>query len=439
MSGRRLIAGAGVLTIAWAASSAWATNGMNLEGYGPVAHSMGGASYAYDNGNAAVINNPATLSLRNGYKNRLDVALGFLGPDVRVSVPGGPSVKSDETGYFMPAFGWTTERNGLVYGVGVFAQGGMGTEYPADSFLALNSGEKVHAEVTFGRVLFPLSARINDRLTVGGTVDFVWAAMDMQMALPGDRAPGLVQRSTIPLPALGATDYLRLDFADDQPWTGEARGYGFAGKIGLTYRLHDRVTLGAVYHSETQVEDLESDDASIRFGSSLDGSTAGTLPGKATVRDFQWPDTYGAGVAIDATDRLMLVAEVKRINWSKTMDSFNLTFEPDAGGSVDLSLPQEWDDQTVGLFGLAFRVTDALTLRGGYNRADNPVPDRYVNPLFPAIVETHYTAGFGFQPNDRHAFHLSAMYAPDTEVVNGDGLVIEHGQLNAQIMYSHTF
>jgi hypothetical protein len=28
------------------------------------------------------------------------------------------------------------------------------------------------------------------------------------------------------------------------------------------------------------------------------------------VRDFQWPDTYGAGVAIDATDRLMLVAEV---------------------------------------------------------------------------------------------------------------------------------
>ncbi|HRE07779.1 MAG TPA: hypothetical protein PKX00_19340, partial [Opitutaceae bacterium] len=40
-----------------------ATNGMNLEGYGPVATAMGGASLAFDNGTAAVINNPATLGL----------------------------------------------------------------------------------------------------------------------------------------------------------------------------------------------------------------------------------------------------------------------------------------------------------------------------------------------------------------------------------------
>ena len=32
------------------------TNGMNMEGYGPIATSMGGASMAYDNGTAAVIN-----------------------------------------------------------------------------------------------------------------------------------------------------------------------------------------------------------------------------------------------------------------------------------------------------------------------------------------------------------------------------------------------
>ena len=42
--------------------SAFATNGMNLEGYGPIAHGMGGASMAYDNGTAAIMNNPATLA-----------------------------------------------------------------------------------------------------------------------------------------------------------------------------------------------------------------------------------------------------------------------------------------------------------------------------------------------------------------------------------------
>jgi long-chain fatty acid transport protein len=33
---------------------------MNMEGYGPIACGMGGACMAFDNGTAAVMNNPAT-------------------------------------------------------------------------------------------------------------------------------------------------------------------------------------------------------------------------------------------------------------------------------------------------------------------------------------------------------------------------------------------
>ena len=40
---------------------AFATNGMNMEGYGPIALGMGGASMAYENGSAATMNN----SIRN--------------------------------------------------------------------------------------------------------------------------------------------------------------------------------------------------------------------------------------------------------------------------------------------------------------------------------------------------------------------------------------
>ena len=56
----------------------FATNGMNMEGYGPIATGMGGASFAYDNGTAAVINNPATLAMAESIA-RLDLALGVLG------------------------------------------------------------------------------------------------------------------------------------------------------------------------------------------------------------------------------------------------------------------------------------------------------------------------------------------------------------------------
>ena len=44
-----------------------ATNGMNLEAYGAKAGGMGGASFAYENGNSALMNNPATLGLRQDW------------------------------------------------------------------------------------------------------------------------------------------------------------------------------------------------------------------------------------------------------------------------------------------------------------------------------------------------------------------------------------
>ena len=94
------------MVLAGLAGSAYATNGMNLEGYGPIAAGMGGASMAYDNGNAAVMNNPATLGLM-GQGDRLHVAVGFLGPDVSVSMGGGPVAESGGDADVMPAIGWT--------------------------------------------------------------------------------------------------------------------------------------------------------------------------------------------------------------------------------------------------------------------------------------------------------------------------------------------
>eukprot|EP01034_Spumella_vulgaris_P017606 gene17606-22451_t len=59
------------LTIPMAAQ---ATNGMQLEGYGPIAAGMGGVSMALNNGVAASANNPATLRLM-ATSARLDLAI----------------------------------------------------------------------------------------------------------------------------------------------------------------------------------------------------------------------------------------------------------------------------------------------------------------------------------------------------------------------------
>ena len=58
---------------------ALATNGMNMEGYGPISTAMGGASQAIEHGTAAMAQKPATLALM-GPGSRIDVAIGVLGP-----------------------------------------------------------------------------------------------------------------------------------------------------------------------------------------------------------------------------------------------------------------------------------------------------------------------------------------------------------------------
>ena len=109
-----------------ALNTAHATNGMNMEGYGPIATGMGGASMAYDNGNAAMMNNPATLGLMDE-QSRLDLFVGFLGPDVKAKTSG-ITADSDGDAYYMPAGGWVKKHGRATYGIGVFGQGGMGTE-----------------------------------------------------------------------------------------------------------------------------------------------------------------------------------------------------------------------------------------------------------------------------------------------------------------------
>ena len=45
------------------ATSAFATNGMNMEGYGPISTAMGGTASAYENGLGGMMNNPATMGM----------------------------------------------------------------------------------------------------------------------------------------------------------------------------------------------------------------------------------------------------------------------------------------------------------------------------------------------------------------------------------------
>ncbi len=457
--------------------TAQATNGMNIEGYGPIAAAMGGASMAYDNGSAAMMNNPATIGMMNE-GDRLDAFFGFLGPNVE-SEAGGMTAKSHGSAYYMPAVGFLRKRDNLTYGIGMYGQGGMGTEYGRTSFMSMGAGLENRTELSVGRVILPLSVNIDDKLTVGGSIDFVWAGLDLRMAMSEAQFVDLVTTQNggtasgslingfgafyEPFGGMGINqlNYAYFDYSNSSRFSGKARGYGAAGKIGAAYKVNDKLTVGATYHSETNLGDMETDDANLRMNVNMFNGTsyqATDIPvsGKISVKNFQWPATYGIGAAFQATDKLLLAADIKRINWADTMQDFRMVFTADAvqanpiaagfaGMNLDASLYQRWSNQTVYQIGGAYQLDKQLTVRAGYNYAENPVPDQYLNALFPAIVEQHITAGFGYGFNEQQSVDFSVQHAlPVSNTNPGNGSTIppvtsRHSQTSFQFIYSHRF
>lgn len=457
MTSKRLLAVA-VSAALYAPLSAFATNGMNMEGYGPISTGMGGASMAFDNGTAAMMNNPATLGMMTD-NNQLDVAVGVLSPDV-TSKFGSMSAQSGGDSYVMPAMGWAHKSGNLVYGAGVFAQGGMGTEYSASTFMGMGTGQDARSEVGVGRFMIPVAYNVNNQLTVGGSVDLVWGGMDLKMPMAiGTGQPGtfsdfltgfggsqVLGRATVSsglaasmAGAVGAGyDTVAINFSNSNDFTQEASGLGYGAKIGLTYKANSALTFGAAYHMKTAMADWEGNAQMVMYDTN-GTNPANSTAGKIKIKDFQWPATIAAGVAFTPNERWLLAADVKYLQWSDTMKNFNMVFTT-GGESADITFYQDWSDQTIVNLGGAYKATDAFTVRAGANLASNPIPDKYVNPLFPATIENHYMLGFGYALAKASAVNFSLTYAPEVKVTNPNTTIVNtHSQTNWQLMYSHRF
>ncbi|HUY03756.1 MAG TPA: outer membrane protein transport protein [Rhodocyclaceae bacterium] len=468
---------------------ALATNGMNMAGYGPVAESMGGVSMAYDNGDAGMINNPATLGFMQSGTSRLDVALGDLMPDATSN--GATSSAKD---FYMPAMGYVRKDGKLSWGVGMMAQGGMGTEFSNSAAFGQLLGAnfvtqggypiadpslKNKSEVGVGRLMFPLSYNISPNLNVGGSIDYVWAGMDLQWVMDGahfaDLMPGapnrfgsVSQTSSILQPFMGAmgqgaftsVDYAYFNFDTSSKFTQKATADGWAGNLGFTYKASEQLTIGGVYHAKTHLSDMKTGGSDATMTIAVRGGTMGAqaipVVGQAVIKNFQWPETWGLGLAYKVNDSWNVMADYKRINWADVMRNFNLSFIASGAASngnfansqLNVSYTQNWDNQNVYMLGAAYKYNDAMTLRFGTNVANNPIPDGYVSPLFPAIMKTHYTFGLGYAFSKASSFDGSIVYSPKVTVTNNAGAVapgfannqtISLGGASWQMMYSHRF
>lgn len=470
---------AAMIAVAGLSAPAFATNGMNMEGYGPVATGMGGASYAYDNGTAGMINNPATLGMMKSGTARFDIAVGGLHPDVTTKMTGMPDANSGGDAYYMPAFGYVRKDGKLAYGIGMMAQGGMGTEYDSGSLMGGYrsmmgaqgaSGQTNRSELGIGRLMFPLAFDVADNFRLGGSIDYLWGGLDLQMVMSGQMfgsfagMPGFaaspsgnVSPTSTMLGAFAGfmampgfdLNWAQFDFSEGtNKMKQRLKTDGWAGNLGFQWQATPQLSIGGVYHAKTSLGDMEG-DGSIKMGTPM--GVIG-VTGKLKVVNFQWPETYGLGLAYQVNEQLMLAADYKRIGWKNVMQNFNMSFVADAvqanpmamgmgGTTMNATLYQNWKNQNVLMIGGAYKFSPALTLRAGLNLADNPIPDGYMHPLFPATIKNHIALGFGYAFSPAASIDFSLTHAPDVSVTNNNmGLTTTHAQSNNwQLMYSQRF
>lgn len=361
-------------------STAFASNGMLLEGYGPVSHAMGGASIAFDNGTAAMVNNPATLSLMDS-EQRFDLALGILRPNVKWHM-GSSTYTSQSKSFFMPGLGYARKNGALTYGLGIYSHGGMGTDFL--------DGPNMYSQFIVGRIMIPVSYAVNEKLTIGASFQYIRAEMDLVMG--------------------------PFNFKNGSDFSGATSATGFSALLGMTYLLNDQTRVGVAYQHKANL---------------------GDLTGKgARVQGMDMPASLGIGVARKLSDKTLLALEYRRVFWSNVLETVSIT-----QNGVTMAMPQYWDDQDIFSLGVSHQFSDRLTLRLGASFANNPV-DEYATPLFPAITKDHYSMGIGYRFDEKHSVDASFSYVPRVSVSNTldfAGSTTSHSQRNFQLMYSYRF
>jgi len=404
------------------------------QGYGvyeqsACAMARGGAAVARPcEDGSAIFFNPAALVLERD-SSRLSLGGTLIGPsgeftsfDARSSTPMVGKWVSAPTAYYTRP---TSHR--MALGLGVFVPYGLITEWPTD-FEGRYVSYKTSLRTTY--VQPTIAFKINDHLSIGGGPDLVFSRLELNQRVDlavQSLAPGLTF-AQIGVPP--GTDFADVEISGTD--------FTLAGHIGVLARVTDTVSFGARYLSRHTIsrDDLTVDSHQIATGLRtpvpLPGVPQGTpidallaplfMPGgrlanQEAATELTVPDQFVAGVAIQPTPRLTLLADYQLTTWSVFE---NLAFTT-TNGLSELVVKNYRNTSGVRV-GADYRATDRVTIRAGIVAHQAAAPDGSVTPDLPEGARVEYAAGLGARMNEQFSVDVAYQYI-DQETRDGRTLL----------------
>lgn len=381
---KRLAGVFGLLFLLVFSVNAYATNGVYLIGVGPASRAMGGTGVAApQDTTAALSTNPAAIASFKG--TQFDIGATYFIPDqsakVTWSALGYPnwSGSSQDSPYAVPAIGLITPINkDVTFGLGFLGVAGLGVDY-------VNMG--------------PLG---------GSNVRTMMMVMSLTPTVAYKMGPL----------ALGASVLGNFQLADFGE--GVTHDIAWGARLGVHYDLN-MISLGLSYTTEQ----------------SATHERIANLTGDSNKENLKigLPQQFAIGVGVKPIPNLLIEADVKWLNWE----------------NADLFKDVKWKNQWVYALGLQYKVTSDLALRAGFNYGKHPVElhndfdamgtsnlqghtistftYEYLRIIgLPAVTETAYTVGLGYNLSKNVALNLGYKYVPKKtikESTMGGAIVFE--------------
>lgn len=386
----RALTSALILGIATAASTASATEGYFMAGYGARQTALAGAGVADSTDAMALGLNPAGIVDAPG---ELQIGASVLSPHRSFTGSGGPSftpdgeVKSGENYTFIPNIAYARpfdERSALAFAV---YGNGVNTDYPDVANPACGGASGIYcggrAGVNLTQVFFAVgyARRVSDNLSLGAAPMF---------ALQAFKANGL-----------GAFAPFSSDAAHLSN-NGIDTSTGFGLRIGAELALSPRFRLAAAYQS--------------KFNMTRFKDYAGLFEGHGA---FDIPSNWTLGAAFDVAPGITAMFDYRRINYTDVPAATNSPTTPaplGASGGPGFG----WKNVGVAELGVEWKAGPQWTWRAGAAFNNDPIrsSDVTLNIITPAVQERHYTFGLTYRATERDGLDFAFMYAPKA-VVSG--------------------
>ena len=389
---------------------AQATDGYFANGYGLKSIGMGGTAVAVALEPFGGAVNPGAMSFLD---SQWQFGAAWFSPDRSASRTGsGPanidgSATSGSTSFFIPEVGVNWKyRPDLAFGISVYGNGGMNTDYPGGQISAASACASFNptpgpynllcgnGKLGVDMMQLMIAPYASWQFTPGHSVGIAPVIAYQRFKADGLQAFDNPVFSTSPGSVTG---------------NGYSDSWGVGARLGYMGQFSKEFSVGVAYASKIGMGDF--------------GGYKGLF---AQGGKFDIPSNLTLGAALRPTEQWLIAVDFERIFYTDSMSVSNPSsllgncFAGQAaaclGGSNGAGFG--WQDIDVWKIGVQYMLNDQWTLRGGYNHSGNPIrpQDVTINILAPGVVQNQWSLGATWKLDAQSEISGAFMYAQNNSV-----------------------